>query len=187
VRSLLVMLVLVLALAPAAHAEPEPFAWPARMRGVYVGGGATSLGERSVGGVEAAVDHGLGRGRWQLVPEAALRWLPPDGWQVRVGATTRWLARSFRPDARSAIDLYLDISPGAELITGAGSQVVRPDLRLGWGIQIRDGWKSAIRLGMRFSLAPAPASAAIVCRGACAADRGPVIDDGIQVLLGVAW
>ena len=182
------LLLVALCLAQEARAET---AWPKRMLGLYVGGGASYLGNESIGGPALTVDYAFGHRRWMIGGETSAKWLPTDGIDVRAGALLRYLARSYRPDSDAAIELYGDLSPGVEVIAARGAKVARPDFRFGGGMQVRLKGVT-IRLGIRITVAPPisrDAVETIACHGECmssAADT-PVIDDGIEMVFGVAW
>jgi hypothetical protein len=184
------MLLLLTALCGAQEARADA-AWPKRMHGLYIGGGATFLGNESIGGPALTTDYAIGHGRWMFGGETTAQWLPDAGIDVRAGALVRYLARSFRPDSSASIELYGDASPGVEVIAANGAKVVRPDLRIGGGLQVRMR-RVAIRIGLRITFAPPidrDVVEAIACHGECMSPitEAPVIDDGMQVVLGVAW
>jgi hypothetical protein len=191
VQRLLWAIVLVTILAGTAAAEPG--LWPKRLRALYLGGGVSYLGSESIGGPALTGEQAWGYGTWQLAGEASVRWLPMSGVAVRSAVDARWLARSFSPDGSAALELYLDGSLGAELIAQHGVLAARPDLRLGWGLQVRDVGNYRIRFAMRITLAPSferDAAEMIACRGTCkptASTSSPPFDEGFEVLVGVAW
>jgi len=181
-------LLLLLVLAQEAHAD---VAWPKRLNGLYIGGGAGFVGNESIGGPAITTDYARGLGRFMLGGELSGRWLVTNGVDVRAGGLVRWLARSFRPDSSAAIELYVDGSPGVQVIAANGARVARPDVRLGGGLQVRDVGPVSIRIALRVTFAP-PLSqedvAAIACRGQCMSTvPAPQIDDGFEVLVGIAW
>lgn len=177
----------------AGTASAETLAWPARLRALYVGMGVSYLGHESLGGPAITGEQAWGFGRWQVGGEASVRWLPLTGVAVRPAIDARWLARSFRPDGSGAIELYLDGGVGAEMIASNGTVAARPDVRFGWGLQVADVGRWRFRLAMRISLAPSfgrEAAETIACRGTCkttTSAASPPIDEGFEVLVGVAW
>lgn len=186
-------IVIVTILAGTASADTDAAEWPARLRALYLGGGVSYLGTESVGGPGITGEQAWGYGRWSLGGEASVRWLPWSGVALRSAVDAKWLARSFRPDSSGAIELYLDAGVGAELISGHGAVVTRPDVRLGWGLQVRDVGRFRVRMAIRITLAPSfdrDAVETIACRGTCTtmtSAPSPPIDEGFELLLGAAW
>jgi len=191
-RWAIAILTIVVGTAAAETPTTEVVAWPARLRALYVGGGVSYLGHQSLGGPGVTGAQGWGFGRWQLGAETSVRWLPGAGVAVRAALDTKWLARSFRPDSSGAIELYLDAGIGAELIAAHGTMLARPDLRFGWGLQVRDVGRFRIRLAIRITLAPSLSreeAEGLTCRGMCktTTSSSPPLDEGFETLVGIAW
>lgn len=178
--------------AAAGTSTTEVVAWPDRLRALYVGVGVSYFGHQSLGGPSVTGEQAWGYGRWQLGVEGSVRWLPVSGVAVRSAIDTKWLARSFCPDDSAAIELYLDAGMGAEVIAAPGVVAMRPDVRFGFGLQVRDVGPFHVRLAIRLSIAPSferEEAQSIACRGTCTltTTSSPPIDEGFEGLLGIAW
>lgn len=191
------------------HREVAPLkGWS---RAISFHGGGHSIGGVRAGGLGVDFELARGRGRWQLLGDAAVRWVSlsvygpplgsppmtpipegPDGIEGRLGLGARWIARSFEPDHSAAIELFLEGSAGLERTWWNGGGVLtRPDLMVGGGWQIRGlQWP---RIMMRITvkaLVQAPVGDDVmraVCRGSCPSAGRPGTDGGFIGQLGVAW
>jgi hypothetical protein len=110
----------------------------------------------------------------------------------RGGIGVRWLARSFLFDGHGGIDMNLEAFAGlGQLRWDHGEHVLRPDLGVGVGYQIRllKPWKLALRVSARAYFAPNDHSAApmAVCRGTCSTEVPRSSSSGLMALFGFVW
>jgi hypothetical protein len=197
-------LVALCALAAATTARPahaddvDPNVWPHRATVVSLGGGAQYLRNESIGGPALFVEHGLGRGRWQWVPNVTAQWFIGDaehrGWGAQLGLDARWLARNFEPDSSASLQLFINGGPGVEHVELGNGMITRPNVGVGWGFQIRalhEPHRWMFRFAFRFELAPALDTRdvdRIICRGQCTSAASSLpLDEGFKALLGLSW
>ena len=192
-------LLALVALAGTARADDDdPHVWPRRTKMLAIGGGAQYLRNESIGGPALFGELGLGRGRWQWVPNATVQMvfgdgLRPTGWGLQGGLDARWLARTFEPDSSASLQLFINAGPAIEHIDLGTSALTRPEIGVGWGVQVRGlqehHW--TIRMAFRFELAPALDAREvdrIVCRGQCtSAPSSSPLDEGFKTIMGVVW
>jgi hypothetical protein len=127
--------------------DGEFVAVPKRSVALSFVGHGTRIDGHSEGGVGAALELALGRGRWQYFLEGVLATSSisdPNGDVMLSGRTAnaglgaRWIARQFRPDRGGGIELFLLSRLGVQrFYFEDGSRVGRPELAVGFGIQGR--------------------------------------------------
>lgn len=202
-RTASLCLLIVTAATSAARADVEdrdPI--PPQTRSVAVGimGHAGRYLGQTEGGWGPYLQLAAGSGRWQYFAELAANRLTSGkdeaerlGMFVRGGAGVRWLARSFMFDRRGSIDMNLEAFAGlGQLAFEHGEKVMRPDLGVGVGYQVRKltSWKLSFNVTARAYFAPHDHSAApmIACRGTtCSTDTAPSSSSGLMALFGCAW
>jgi hypothetical protein len=164
-----------------------------------MGQGGRYLG-RAAGAWGPFIEVAAGRGRFQYFAElAGMRITTGEdadqrrGMLLRGGAGVRWLARSFQLDERFSLDMNLEAFAGlGQLRWEQGERVLRPDLGVGVGYQVRKlaGWKLAMRVSARAYFAPHDHSAVPVsCRSStpCSMAAAPSSSSGLMALFGFAW
>ena len=199
--SILRLLVILVAASTAGEARAEDWdrvKWPKRTKALYLGGGATYLGNEGLGGPSVTGEYALGCCRWQLLGDAGLTWYIPDGdgggggLGARAGVAGRWLARSFRADSSARIEMFMNGGTGIEHLAVGDGHVTRPDLWVGWGVQVRLlEKKRMMRITFRVAVAPSLDDDMVdrlACRGTCTSvpSTSP-LDDSFQTMLGWAW
>lgn len=208
VRTLaLVSTVLVVLTAPAVaddgsdDDEPAVTPLPATSIGFGFQGHGSRIGGRSEAGFGPTLELAIGRGRWQYVGEASVatsgmdEWTTPateariDGRLLRGSLGLRWIARQFSPDSAGAIELFLQSALGAQRFDFEdGRGVTRPEVAVGFGVQIRKFHKPrlAFRLDARAVFTPNDRESALVaCRGNCMAETGA--STGFLSGITIAW
>lgn len=177
--------ILLLIAAAPAHADVEtskvrPF--PSSSMTVGVVGHAGKLAGITESGWGPMLEFAVGGGRWQYLAEASLQFghlgtkedFEIDGRRVRGGLGVRWLARSFELGRRGAIDMHLEGLAGVSRYDFDGmNRIVRPDLAVGVGYQIRVFGhmrvnQAGLRLSARVFFAPTDRDTiTAACAGTC--------------------
>lgn len=166
----------------------------------FIGHG-TRIGGHSEGGFGPSAEFAIGRDRWQYVGEALLsstsmsQWttsaldMTTNGKMVHAAVGVRWLARQFQPDSSGGIELFLVSMLGFErFYFDDGGRLLRPELQLGWGFQVRTFKKPrlAFHLDARIMFTPNDRESALVaCRGSCQMEDGA--STGFMTGFGLSW
>lgn len=145
-----IALAILLASAPAAaeEADPDFVAMPGRAATISFVGQSTRVHGVSEGGSGASLELAVGSGRWQLLAEGMFANSDRDqlaagamaipGRMLHAGGGLRWLARQFIPEEGGGFELYLSATTGvSSFYWDDGERLVRADLALGTGMQIR--------------------------------------------------
>jgi hypothetical protein len=189
--------ILVAVLAGPAGADDELPPLPDRAVTLSVMGHAGRIGGVTEGGLGPNVEVAFGQRRWQYFAEGNVSWVSLgqddariSGKAVRGGAGIRWLARAFELGDRGSIDLHLEAFAGVTRFDfDAMDRIVRPDLGVGVGYQIRGRWhggrsQAAFRISARIYFAPTDREVATaVCRGTCPTSSG-VDNSGLMAVFG---
>lgn len=196
--TLLTALTCVASVAHADDGEEEVVPMPRHAATLAIAGYSGKLSGLSEGGWGPNLELALGHRRWQYFVElgAAKVSIGPeghetDGSQVRGGVGVRWLARSFEIDRFGAVEMHLEAITGLEKFWwDDGNRLVRPDLGVGVGYQLRHFGKHdklAFRLSARVMFAPADRTAATaLCRGTCTMPAS-TSNAGLGAVFGVQW
>ncbi|HEU0030512.1 MAG TPA: hypothetical protein VFQ53_07765 [Kofleriaceae bacterium] len=192
--SALVLAVATTARADVEHSELRPVA--ARSMTLSALGQDGKLSGLHASGWGVNLELALGKRRWQYFVEGSLSWLELgprgaqlDGRQQRGGLGVRWLARSFELGSVGSFDLNLEAFTGIERFDVAPDVLVRPDLGvgIGWQVRLHLCRDLAMRTMARVVFAPTDRDAAsAVCRGSC---EMPVSRDssGLMIVSGFQW
>jgi hypothetical protein len=163
-------------------------------------GHGSRIGGRSEAGFGPTLELALGRGRWQYVAEASVatsgmdEWTTPaleseiNGRLLRGSLGLRWIARQFTPAPAGAIELLLLAGLGAQRFDFDDGRLIRPEVALGFGVQIRkfENPRLAFRLDARAVFTPNNRESALVsCRGNCMAESGA--STGFLTGMTIAW
>ena len=193
-------LILVLCVAGPAAAEAPVTAWPRWAPEVGFGAHVSQIGARSEGGVDGVVALAYGTGRLQLFGEATLgtagfdntATTPAletsiDGSRVWLGGGARWLARQFVIDRELLVEMALHAQSGVERYAFSdGSKLVRPDVAIGAGVDIRTPkiHDLTTRIEVRVVFTPNDTTS-IACRGTC--DERAGTRPGLAMGITFAW
>jgi hypothetical protein len=164
---------------------------------VQVVGHSSRLSGLAEGGWGPGLELALGHGRWQLLAEGSVAWVtagPVDqevhGRQLRGGGAVRWIARSFELMDFAAVEMALEAFAGVERFDWqGGGALVRPDLGVGVGWQIRTlkHHQLGFRSEARVFFAPTDRDAATaVCRGTCTMPAS-TSSAGLMAIFGAQW
>jgi hypothetical protein len=175
-------------------------ALPTYSIGILLAGHGTRIGGHSETGFGSSLELALGGGRWQYFVEGGIATsgmnarttgapqMYVGGRMMHAGVGARWLARQFRPNSRHGVELYLLSRAGFERFDLEDTRLTRPELALGFGLQVRmfKRPRLAIRLDARVLYTPSdPDDALVACSGNCAAEAGS--STGFATGLGFAW
>lgn len=175
-------------------------ALPTYSIGVLLAGHGTRIGGHSETGFGSSLELALGGGRWQYFVEGGIATssmtagttgtsaMDVGGSMAHGGLGARWLARQFRPDSGAGVELYLLSRVGVERFHLEDVRLIRPELALGFGLQVRlfSRPRLAFRLDARVLYTPSdPDDALVACTGNCAAEAGS--STGFATGLGFAW
>jgi hypothetical protein len=205
VRTFALVSTVLVALTAAAVADDDndddevtPF--PRTSIGFGFQGHGSRIGGRSEAGFGPTLELALGRGRWQYVGEASVatsgmdEWTTPalesriDGRLLRGSLGLRWIARQFSPDSGGAIELLLVSALGAQRFDFDEGRLIRPEVSLGFGVQIRKFRQPrlAFRFDVRAVFTPNNRESTLVaCRGNCMAESGA--SAGFLTGIAIAW
>lgn len=186
----------VIGVLSSTAAADEPRVRPVRpvSAGVFFTGGATAVAESSASMIGASVELAAGWGRTQLFVENGFAWMqigpqlaPRSGRMLRGALGVRWIARSWQIDRSAAVEMPFEAVAGAQRVSWDDQVLVRPEIAVGTGIQIRAFQRPrfTVRFGMRVVWTPPDdAAVAMRCTGDCA--PSPRGNTGFMVVLGVA-
>jgi hypothetical protein len=192
---------IVICTAGAAVAETPYTPWPRWAPEIGFGAHVSRIGARSEGGVDGVLALAFGTGRWQLYGSATLGTagfdntsttpalaMAVDGSRTWLGGGVRWLARQYADD-EGLIEMDLHAQSGVERYSfGDGSVLVRPDIAVGagWDVRVPTFHQLTTRIEVRIVFTPNDRAAApIACRGSC--DAGTATTSGIDMGIAVAW
>ena len=195
------VLAIVICTAGAAAADARYTPWPRWAPEVGFGAHVSRIGARSEGGVEGILALSLGLGRWQLFGAAKLGTagfdntattpaldMAVDGSRTWLGGGVRWLARQYAVED-ALVEMDLHAQTGVERYAfGDGSVLVRPDIALGAGWDVRGPsvHQLTTRLEVRIVFTPNDrAASAIACRGSCTATTSTT--GGLDMGITFAW
>jgi hypothetical protein len=187
-------LVLIGVLSSTAAAEPVPVRRVTA--GLYFAGGASGIGDVPVGGMGPTAELAVGWGRSQLFVENGAAWMKigpqttgTRAFQLRGALGARWIARSLGFDDFGALEMTLEALGGVQRLTWDGGSLVRPEVALGTGVQVRkySSPHVTVRFGVRVVFTPRAAadeSLAMRCTGECTS--GGRANTGIMVVVGAS-
>jgi hypothetical protein len=191
---------IVICTAGSAVAEAPFTPWPRWAPEVGFGAHVSQIGARSEGGVDGVVALAYGSGRLQLFGAATLGTagfdntattpaleMSIDGSRVWLGGGLRWLARQLFADHELLVEMALHAQSGVERYAFSdGSTLVRPDVAVGVGVDIRTPTIHDLttRIEVRVVFTPND-STALACRGTCD-ERGSTMP-GMDMGITFAW
>lgn len=191
---------IVICTASAAAAEGQVTPWPRWAPEVGFGAHVSQIGARSEGGVDGVAALAYGSGRWQLYGKATLGTagfdntattpalaMAVDGSRLWLGGGLRWLARQCAVERELLVEMDLHAESGVERYAfGDGSELVRPDVAVGVGVDIRTPklHQLTTRIEVRVVFTPND-STALACRGTC--DERASTTPGLDMGITFAW
>jgi len=192
-----IMMLAVLSRTAAADDE-EARVHPVRplTTGLYFTGLGGAIDGVSTGGMGPTVELALGAGRTQVFVEGGVAWMQygslesREGFMVRGGVGARWIARSFELGDEAAVEMTLDGLVGADKIWWEhGGRLVRPELGLGVGLQMRKFHAPHVHLRFIVRVLFTPTDddgmTAARCTGRCAS-ASPLANGGMMFSIGGA-